>query len=599
MANTQPAPSNTVVQNPTPGASSIDYGNAAQAQIVSANLANAASTKIDYTGSGLNPSINSGYSPIANANQPTASGFNSSAQVGVNQNSVVGMTNATNGIINGGQPQQQPPQPQFQQPQQGGQDSGANNTVGFMAGQAAGAYQTGVGAYTQAYNLQLQNAQLANQSIGLQYNTALAGLNQQYNQQFQTLQTQHMNTIGAAVQQMSQADPMGTQSSSFASGYIGKVNDMYSQQASFLNAAYNQQQVALQNGQAQAAIGIQQQINAAQSQFSQGIAQLNQGLASSMTSIAQFAQGQSNFQQSRSLQSQTNFESALKGTNLTGVDPNASLADLQSNYPNLFTEGQQAGFSDEQVAQSIKTGTLATKNTQIAQQNLYNQLYRTQAQFGANPNGGNPNGTNPTGSTLSPFGQSLLSAGGTASVAPHTDVVNAIGGMASAASPGNLKSLTDFVNSGNTSALTTVVGGMLNGFLGTNIGNITSAKDVGTAVSENLGISADFAGLANQSPQTRAKVVQSILQSLQGKLQEKSKTYGSEYNISNLAPQLDAANSKLTDAIQSLSSMSGTPASASAGGSPGSLTSLYSGLNNMNWGSAFSGLGDMFGSSSK
>jgi hypothetical protein len=536
-----------------------------------------------------------------NLGQTAPSGIVSSAQVPINQQSGQAVSNGTSAITGLGGPT--PPQPAPQTTQQGGQQTSTgegNNTnqstqynpsgnymdtMNYMMGFLGQGVQAGENAAGNAYQTQIANAALANQQLQLSYNTSLGSLNQQYNQSFQQLQTQHANTVGAAVSQMSAADPMGVQSSSFATGYIGKINDIYSQQSDFLTQAYGQQQTALQNGEASAAIGIQQQINQASAQYGQQIASLQMGLAQSMQGIAQFGVTQANFQQSRTLQSQSNFDSFLKGTTLTGVNPDSSLQDLQASYPTLFTEGQQAGFSPDDVAKSIRTGTVAAKNSQIAQERLYSE-------FGAGA-GGSGGGSSAANATLSPFGQSLTSAGGSASIANHPEITNQITAITSAASPQNLSSLTNYVQSGNTNAITKVLGGLLNGTLGINMANLQTAKDIGVQLQENLDIGADFASLANQSPTARAAVIKSVLTSLQGKMQAKAKGLANTYNLGNNVEDLDSANTNLQQTIDSLGGASGSSSGSSA--PTGSMSSMYSGMQGMSWSGAFGSIGDMFG----
>lgn len=540
---------------------------------------------------------------------PATSGFVSSAQPQVNQQTQTATTNAANNLVNPGQQPQTQPQGVQQtgtqaNTQNGGSNQGTGNTQptgtdqngkydpnsgwgGFMSyatnliSQTTGA---SANALSNSYNLTLQNAALANQQIGLQYSTALGGLNTQYNQAFQQLQTQHANTVGAAVSQMATADPQGVNTSSFAGGYIGKINDMYNQQATFLTSAYNQQQVALQNGQASAALGIQQSINSANAQFGTQMAGLQQGMATALMGIGQFGVSQENFQQSRLLQSQALFESSLKGSNLAGVDPNATTTQLEMQFPILFQEGQQAGYSSDAVADSIRQGTISYKNSQIAQQNLYLSYARAQAEYGGNAlNIGGGSGSNtPSGSTtLSPWAQGIISSSaGGAALSAHPEVLKTLTDMTTAASPQNIQAISDFVNTGNTDKVSSVLGGFLNGLFGANLGNITSSQDLissGSTYLSKLGIDPKtFSNLANQTPQTRAEVMLGVINNVEGQLMSSGNINSKVYNLSPVAGDLDSAYQSLKTVKQQLTPVAAGGDTSSTGASGGNWQSVYS-----------------------
>lgn len=548
----------------------IDYGRSDLATIASKNNL-----------AGINAL--GGFNPVNTASQASAGGFTSSAQPIINQQSAQGISGATNNLMNGGMPQGSQPQYPPQYPQSGVSAQGQGttpqtplgSTLQTMQGNTLAGYQSGLGAINSNYQIQLQNAQLSNQQLGLSYNTALGGLNQQYNQAFQQLQTQHMNTIGAAVSQMSQADPMGLQNSSFSSGYVGKVNDMYSQQASFLTSAYNQQQVALQNGQASAALNIQQQINQAQANFSQQIASLNQGLANSMSGIAQFGQ-----QQQTTTTSQ--FTQLLNSTQLTGVNAQATTGELQQQFPNLFQLGQQAGFQPDQIAQSIRTGTQAQASLLQRRSDLALKWQTATAQYGnaINPGGGTSgSGATSPATGLSDWGSKLITGGGGAALTSSggQSVTKALTGMISSASPDNLNTLIGFVNSGNSNVFTSSVGGLLNSFFGANIGDITSSKDVASAASEFLGINPTIlSNLSNQSVGTRAQVVNAVLGGLKSKIESESGVNSKLYNLKPIAPDLDSAHSNIVNALSSIGqSLTSNGYQTSVGGGAN--------LNSMSW----------------
>ncbi len=252
-------------------------------------------------------------------------------------------------------------------PAQLGSNSG--DVTSYLYGLVQNSTGQQIGSLNTSYQLSLQNAAIANQQLQLQYNTGLGSLNTQYQQAYQQLNTQHQNSIGSAISQIATADPFGTNASSANTGYINKINDMYSQQATFLTNSYNQQQVALTNGEIEGALGIQQSINNAQSSFSQNLASVMSGMNSALVGITQQ-------QQSKTLQSQSLFESNLKstdlyntklpdGTQLSSItDPNDSKLQDWIKTSTLGQQGLAAGYTPEQIGQSIVTGT----NAQVSQQ---------------------------------------------------------------------------------------------------------------------------------------------------------------------------------------------------------------------------------------
>lgn len=583
-------------------------------------LPTTSTTNVDY--STLNPNGPTPYNSISSAAQPSSGGFVSSAQPVINTNTNTGLANGMN-TVNGGSTGSNPSgqtQASTQQSSNGTQGldpvtsmfQNYSQQVGQVLSSTVG-NQTG--AAQNVYNATLQNAQLANQSIQLQYNTGLGQLNTQYNQQFQTLQTQHAQAVGSATAAIAAADPLGMQGGSFASGYVGKINDLFSQQASFLTAAYGQQQQALANGEMESTLGIQQQINTAQANFGQQLASIQSGAMQSLLQLGQTGLGIAQFEQSRQLQSQSLFESTLKGTNLLGValpdgnslfdtttgKPNVTIGDLTGDNgqptpegssfiswlsgTSMYQQGIQAGYTPQQIAQAVLNGTSEQYNSYLSNKNL--QLETAKA-YSAGAVGGSGSSTDT--SNLSPLGQSIMQSSGGASLTyakGGDSVMKTLNDVNEAATSDNINGMLGFVNSGDSNAFSSVLGPVMNGFFGTDFGSTLTSKDY-VAAGSLLGVDGStLENLANQPASTRAQVVSQILTKLQSKLKGTVSTYQNSYNLQPLASSISTSESNITQALNQLqgsgSSVAGQPSASSymssVGGSYDPGTALNSFLN--------------------
>lgn len=541
-------------------------------------------------------------------NQTPSSGFVSSAQPTVNNQTGTAVSGSTSTLTGstgntGTNPQGTGTAYQPTSGEGGGvsmYDQNGNLTpqgfVNYATNQIVGAAGASRDAILGAYNMTIQNAALANQSLQLQYNTALGKMNQEYAQNMQQLQTQHMNTIGSAVSQMAAADPMGVNSSSFATGYIGKINDMYSQTVGFLNAAYQQQQTALMNGEAEQAIAIQQGINNANAQLGSQIANLNSSMMQALVGAQQSGVQMSQFQQSKQLQAQGIFNTQLSSMSLpmdaltnsglvqgynkdgqpqmnltlmkglndwistgqmpTGLSSDQSRALMTIINDPTFQTGLQAGYQPSQIVQQMVQGSYRQQQIGLETSANIRAWQVAGAQYG-NAVGGGGGGTSTSASTMSSWGQGLINQGG-AALAAHPEVLRTLTDISTAASPTNVNQLTDFVQTGSDNKLANVLGGVLNNLFGANLGDITSSKDLissGATYLSKLGIDPkSLSNLANQSPQTRAKVVIGILNGIESQLTTQSNMNSKVYNLSPIASDLDNAYQTIEAAKKQLGS---------------------------------------------
>ena len=586
-----------------------------------------------------------GNGTMAGLNQTPASGFVSSAQPTINNQTTTAVSNSTGNItgVNGGQSQTQTQTGAGVGGYSNNGSSGNGNSgnsggslynqdgsynpqgfVNYATNQIVNSAGASRDAILGSYNATIQNAALANQSLQLQYNTALGKMNQQYNQNFQQLQTQHMNSIGSAVSQMAAADPMGVNSSSFGGGYVGKINDMYGQTVTFLNSAYAQQQAALENGKAEQVIAIQGQINDANAQLGQQLANLNSTMSNALVGAQQTGVGMSQFQQSRQLQAQGIFNSQLNSMALptdalnqsgviSGYDNNgqpqinnqllkginswftsggqmpSGLSSDQTralmtiiNDPS-FQTGLQAGYQPSQIIQQMASGSYRQQQVGLQTEANTRAWQIANAQYGIGQ-GGTGGGTSGGSSNLGTFGQTIMSGGGSASIIAHPEIAKQLVEMSTAASPQNIKQLTDFVNQGDLNKLAVALGGFINSVFGANLGNITSSEDLiatGATYLQKLGINTEsLSNLANQSKETRAQVITGIINGIQGQLVTNASMNSKLYNLSKFAPDLDSAYTNLENAKKSLNGTSGTSSSVNDTWSAG-WDSLTQAINNI------------------
>jgi hypothetical protein len=329
---------------------------------------------------------NTANSYLANLNKIPSSGISSSAMPQQNSNLGSATSAATSSItgVGGSAPSQYAPGTQsynniFAAQNPGSQNGGSstqsssssygsssvpqygNASNSFVGGVLQNLQSMGIQVANAGLQTQLQNANLANQQIQLQYNSDLAQDNAQYSNDYQQLQQQHQNAVGAAAAQIATADPFGVQSSSTNTGYMTKLNNMFTQQANFLNNSYQAQQVALQNGQASAVLSIDQQINTANQAFQQNVFGLLQGTASSLLQNSQFQQTQ----QTKLL---GQFRSTLSSLNL---DPSAvqGMSDQQISQTAWGQIGLSAGLTPDQIRAEAGTQTVGEAGVQTAQAN--------------------------------------------------------------------------------------------------------------------------------------------------------------------------------------------------------------------------------------
>lgn len=332
---------------------------------------------------------------VATLNTLPASGISSSGMVNSNQNSQSAVASATSSIVNptsGGLPSSsqgyvtmtngnllnpatgviynsQGQQVGAQSPNSSGSPTSTSGANGALTG-TVNAAQGALGAYSTAYQTTLANAGLASQSLQLQYQTQLGSINNQYSQDYTQLMQQHQNAVGNAVATMAASDPFdqGGQSSP----YVSKINQMFTQQATFLNNNYAQQQIALTNGDVEGALGIQQDINNAASTFSTNLANLQMG-------VAQASLNQQNFQQTTSIAQQNAFNNTLRTldtSQLVATNPDGTI-NQQQTYSNIMSSPlgqystQSGGYIDPtSIYNSVLTGTTAGAQLGISKEQL-------------------------------------------------------------------------------------------------------------------------------------------------------------------------------------------------------------------------------------
>lgn len=577
-----------------------------------------------------------GFNPITSSAQPSGSGFTSSAQPIINQQMNTGVANGMNSV-NGGtsptsgqNPSGQNPSGQNQpSPQQGGapQQPVDPVTAAFQqySGQVANVLQSTTANSTNAasnvYNATIQNAQLANQSIGLQYNTALGNLNTQYQQSFQQLQQQHAQSVGSATAAIAAADPLGMQGGSFASSYVGKINDLYSQQATFMNNAYSQQQTSLANGDMQASLGIQQQINTAQANFGQQLAQIQSGAMSTVLQMGQTALGVAQFEYSKQQQSLSMGTSAantfmlpatqLQGAGLvtpitqngitTGYNMNSQLVSalgaaatdktafskLSPQQQGVLTTIMQDPTYQDLVAGGASPATAVQAAAMGSYRNLSTQVQSaSQALWAgsvAKTTGATLGGQNPT--TVAPVTSYTSTTSGGRNL--DTNGLSEMQGINTAFDPATMSNVQTAVNAINNGTQTNM-GGVISGLIaktGINAGDIlskislTSPAIVGITSAINDGGDATKAlndalssGTLNVTDQKA--ILAEILNESVANTNSFVSSYGSQgFNITGLGDITSKLN-KVNDIISSLGGQTGSSSSGSTGGSSGSFGSL-------------------------
>lgn len=580
-------------------------------------------------------------SPINTVVQTPNGIFNSSAQPIVQSQSNQGVSNAFGGLSGQNAPS---PAPQSQPASQGGTQStgstpsfngtdwgGFLTNLSSMITNAAGGQQNAANASLrlgwQVYNNTLQAAQS-------NYNAGLAQLNASYQNDYQNLMVSHQQQMGTALTQIASLDPYGNSSGS-AQAYVGQMNSLFGIASAQLTNAYNAQQVALQNGQTQAAIAAQNQIDQTISTYNTTMANIQAGMVQGLSQVATTGLGIAEFgyqrqQQALSLGTSATEQLMLPATQLQSsglVSPIKDRSGVITGYSidndmvgalgqaaaggqnsaawNNLSASQkdtlqtlmqspayqdfiQGGMSPASAIQTVAMGSYRNLQTQLESQSriLYaSQLSKT---VGAGLGGG----TN-FGGSVAPTTSFITSTGGgrnldNAGLSELQNINNAL-------SPQTLGLVSGYLSDINSGAQTNFFNNLstLASKTGFNIGNILSNSLAGTAAAVGVAAGTKSDGtltrsaidnVNNLSAADKKKVMGYILNQVSSNANSFVSTYGSQgFNLTGLGDLSSKLNS-----LNSLLSQTGAP--TGQGGASSGTNDYFGQLNNTIMG-AFSNMG--------
>lgn len=284
------------------------------------------------------------------------------------------------------------------------------------------------------------------------------------------------------------------------------------------------------------------------------------------------------------------------GTPLVDVNTgkmNISMDDISQNTPegqsfnnwlsgtSMFAQGIAAGYSPDQIAQSVINGTTEQYNSY--QNNLNTQLKYAEAfSKGTTMGGAGGSGGSADTSNLSPLGQSAVQNSGRISLTQgyggeqyqkgFTDIFTS-------ASQTNLNSLLSYAQNGSSEPVGSVLGPLLNGFFGTDFGSTMSDKDI-TQAGTLLGVDGkSLSNLSNASAGTRSQVLISALTAFKSKLQGQVQgATGAGFDISNEANGISSTENSIDQAIGILQGVSGGNSSTQSSSQPTSAAAYMSSI---------------------